>query len=66
VGLPPDPDGGKVATAADRIASIYRRNEARTYLDSDGAPAPRPGALQLVFCDLGTPHGDGRWTSMTS
>jgi hypothetical protein len=62
VGLPPDPDGGKVATAADRIASIYRRNEARTYLDSDGAPAPRPGALQLVFCDLGTPHNDARWT----
>ncbi|MGH9061086.1 MAG: recombinase family protein, partial [Acidimicrobiales bacterium] len=21
-----------------------------------------PGALQLVFCDLGTPHNDDRWT----
>jgi len=62
VGLPPGPDGGKVAAAADRIANIYGRNEARVYLDSDGSLAPRPGALQLVFCDLGTPHNDGRWT----
>lgn len=45
----------KAATAADRIAQIYRATADRTYQTADGEPHPRPGALQLVFCDLGTP-----------
>lgn len=62
VGLPAAPDGGKLAAAADRIGAIYGRTATQVFLDADGAVAPRRGALQLVFCDLGTPHGDGRWT----
>jgi N12 class adenine-specific DNA methylase len=62
VGLAPAPDGGKIAAAADEVARIYARTASHIYLDTDGGVAPRPGALQLVFCDLGTPHGDGRWS----
>ncbi len=46
---------GKVAVAADRIASIWRENQDRQYKSPDGAPYPVRGSLQLVFCDLGTP-----------
>lgn len=62
VGYPPDPAGGKIAAAADRIAAIHAETRTRPYLDADGVESPRRGGLQLVFCDLGTPHGDGRWT----
>lgn len=57
----PDPAGGKTAAAAERIADIYRANRDRTYLDEAGQPAQRPGSLQLVFCDLGTPKA-GEWS----
>lgn len=51
--------GNKVESAADRIAAIWQRNAARVYLDPvTGEPSPIPGALQLVFCDLGTPSAD--------
>jgi len=60
VGLRPDPTGGKIAAAADRIASIHHANAARTYRDPSGDPSPRPGGMQFVFCDLGTPSND-RW-----
>jgi N12 class adenine-specific DNA methylase len=62
VGLPPDPAGGKIAAAADRIAAIHARHQHRAYLDGDGVESPRRGGLQLVFCDLGTPQRDNRWT----
>ena len=51
VGLPPDPAGGKIAVAAERIAAIYHHTKSRAY----PAAGTRPGALQLVFCDLSTP-----------
>lgn len=59
VGRRPDPTGGKIAAAADRIATIHHANADRTYLDPSGNPSPRPGAMQFVFCDLGTPSD--RW-----
>jgi N12 class adenine-specific DNA methylase len=62
MGLNPDPSGGKVAVVADRVAAIYERTHDTVYTDPDGVPSPRAGSLQLVFCDLGTPHTDGRWT----
>lgn len=43
----------KAAAAADRIAEIYRSTADRTYLALNGEPHPEPGALQIVFCDLG-------------
>jgi N12 class adenine-specific DNA methylase len=54
VDWPPDPDGGKISAAADRIAAIYHRHKDRPYPTT----GPRPGALQLVFCDLSTPSPD--------
>lgn len=50
---------GKLSAAADRIAAIYHANADRTYPGQ-----ARPGALQLVFCDLGTPTGAG-WDAYT-
>ncbi|PLS75695.1 MAG: helicase [Actinobacteria bacterium] len=61
VGEEPDPDGGKLAAAADEIARIHHASAQNRYLAPSGEPSPRPGALQLVFCDLGTPKPDGRW-----
>ena len=52
VGLRPDPDGGKIGAAADRIARIWAETADRPY----PAAGDRPGALQLVFCDIGTPR----------
>ena len=36
-------------------ADIWAAHQADTFLDVGGEPHPRAGALQLVFCDLGTP-----------
>lgn len=49
--------GGKIDLAADRIAAIYEENKARIYKVRAGAEQDSdiPGALQIVFCDLGTP-----------
>ncbi|MHB8431583.1 MAG: helicase-related protein, partial [Acidimicrobiales bacterium] len=52
VGLTPDPDGGKTTAAADRIVQIWHATKERPY----AAMGERLGALQLVFCDLGTPR----------
>jgi N12 class adenine-specific DNA methylase len=55
VGLTPDPDGGKIAVVAERTAAIWAQTRTNRYHDVDGEVHPRPGSLQLVFCDLGTP-----------
>lgn len=62
VGKEPDPDGGKLVAAADRIAALHRRTADNRYTGPDGELSPRPGALQLVFCDLGTPKTSGEWS----
>lgn len=45
----------KLATAADTIAAIHAEHAGDVFTDVDGAPHPRPGALQIVFSDLGVP-----------
>lgn len=46
----------KSAAAADLIAGVYVQNKDRIYVDPDTKEDhPTPGALQIVFCDLGTP-----------
>lgn len=57
-----DPDLGildvetKVAAAADLISGVYEEHKDRIYTDpATGGPHATPGALQIVFCDLGTP-----------
>jgi hypothetical protein len=49
----------KVDVAADTIATIWRQHRDTVYLNRDGQPHERPGALQIVFADLGTPTGKG-------
>jgi N12 class adenine-specific DNA methylase len=50
-----DPQYSILAAAADRIADVYQRHHDQTYPTPSGNLHPRPGALQLVFSDLGTP-----------
>ena len=46
----------KVQACADRVESVWRANAERVFDDHfTGEPHPRPGALQVVFCDLGVP-----------
>lgn len=62
VGGPEPENGGKVAKAAEEIAAIYEETKGNRYgfpgdTDMEGALHPTAGALQVVFCDLGTPGG---------
>ncbi len=51
----------KVDIAADSIFQVWQSTRDNTYLDPlTGELSPVPGALQLVFCDLSTPHAE-RW-----
>jgi N12 class adenine-specific DNA methylase len=61
VGQAAPADAGKIGVAAERIASIFHATAAAVYREATGLEAPRRGALQLVFCDLGTPN-DGAWS----
>lgn len=50
----PDTEQAKLDAVADRIAAIHHRHAARAYPNHQ-----TPGALQLAFCDLGTPSSAG-------
>jgi integrase family protein with SAM-like domain len=54
----PQKTPGKPEAAAGKIAAIWQDCRDRSYRAPDGRAYPARGALQLVFCDLGTP-GDG-------
>ncbi|MDO5067448.1 MAG: helicase [Propionibacteriaceae bacterium] len=54
----------KLDLVARQITHIWNQTRTNTYLDASGNPSPTPGALQLVFCDLGTPNKD-RWDAYT-
>ncbi|MHA7146494.1 helicase-related protein [Arthrobacter sp. TmT3-37] len=46
----------KISAAADLVAKVYEENKDRVYIDLETKdPHLTPGALQIVFCDLGTP-----------
>jgi hypothetical protein len=50
----------KISATADLLSSVYEEQKDRIYTDpKTGEPDPVPGALQLVFCDFGTPSD--RW-----
>lgn len=53
------PHGGKVTAAAQRVAALHHATADRTYEGPDGQLTMRPGALQLVFCDVSTPAAAG-------
>ncbi|MFI5736069.1 helicase-related protein [Kribbella sp. NPDC051587] len=46
----------KVARVADEVARRWMANRDRIYETRSGEPHAVPGALQMVFCDLGTPR----------
>jgi Helicase conserved C-terminal domain len=59
----PSTGPSKLEHAAETIAALHARHRAATYLDADsGERSPIAGALQIVFCDLSTPHAD-RWNA---
>jgi N12 class adenine-specific DNA methylase/SAM-dependent methyltransferase len=62
VGLPP-PETGKLDIAAQHIARIWQQHRDDTYTDRDGNLLPVRGSLQIVFCDLGTPGHNARWSA---
>lgn len=57
----PTSQAQKVDVAAGRIAEIFEEHRLTNFPGSDGLPHPTQGALQLVFCDLGTPN-PGEWS----
>jgi hypothetical protein len=49
-------DPGKVGAVVERVAAIWRATADNVYPTKHGDPSPVPGALQVLFCDLGTPN----------
>ncbi len=60
VGLDEPLGATKVTTAAKRIHQMWQATRDRRFNDPSGNLHPRPGGLQLVFAELGTPGGK-RW-----
>jgi len=52
----------KVDITTDTITRIWAQHRENVYPGPDGEPHPTPGALQIVFADLGTPTGN-RWNA---
>jgi N12 class adenine-specific DNA methylase len=59
VGLDAPAEKAKLEVAAQHIASIHHATRDHRYADDHGQLTIRPGALQLVFCDVSTPAADG-------
>ncbi|MEI2815868.1 MAG: DEAD/DEAH box helicase family protein [Microthrixaceae bacterium] len=59
VGEDPASEGGKLTVAAERIAALHHATRDLRYTDEHGQLTLRPGALQLVFCDVSTPAAAG-------
>ncbi|WP_221936741.1 DEAD/DEAH box helicase family protein [Skermania sp. ID1734] len=58
---PPDVAFSRVHAVAAKVAEVYHANAQNTYLTATGDESTITGALQLVFCDRGTPRR-GRWS----
>lgn len=53
----------KLDLAAEKIVELWEASRQNSYIDAGtGEPSPVRGALQLVFCDLGTPSAGG-WSA---
>lgn len=52
----------KIDAVADSIAAIWAQHREDEFTGPDGTIEMFRGSFQIAFCDLGTPHGDGRWT----
>lgn len=59
---PTSVDNGKIDAAADELTRVWEATRGNRYPDPDtGEESPILGALQIVFCDLGTPSE--RWNA---
>nr|WP_162933254.1 DEAD/DEAH box helicase family protein [Corynebacterium lactis] len=58
-GLTIDGPGSRVGAVATTIIDQWNKTKDRTYTTADGSPSPKPGGVQIVFCDTGTPGGAG-------
>ena len=59
VGMDAPTEQAKLNVAAQHISAIHHATRDYRYADDYGQLTLRPGALQLVFCDVSTPAGDG-------
>ena len=60
----PTQDACKLQIAARRIAQIWEQNREQSYIDRGTAQRSLTlGALQIVFCDLGTPTTAADWNA---
>ena len=65
IGRPRPSQQTKLDVVADHVHRIWATHRTERYLDaSTGHPSSTPGALQIVFCDLGTPTG-ADWNAYT-
>lgn len=62
VGLPDDPDGGRVEQVSQEVLRIWESTKDNVYQDAFGDDEPVPGGLQLVFCDRAIPNDEGRFS----
>ncbi|GAA1621958.1 hypothetical protein GCM10009805_14820 [Leucobacter chromiireducens subsp. solipictus] len=62
---PAEHEATKIDAVAKKVFEIWDEHKDREYLDEWGDLSPTPGALQIVFSDLGTPATDGRWDAYT-
>lgn len=59
----PSPFGEqKIDAVAAQVARIYQETKDNVYTDDSGARSLIRGALQMVFCDQGTPKAGGMWS----
>jgi hypothetical protein len=55
------PTNSRAAAVAEQVMRIHREHVDQLYRDPDtGQPVAQRGALQIVFCDRGTPSSDPR------
>ena len=57
-GLPADAGTTRADVVAADMLQVWRDTRDREFLDGFGEESPRPGGLQLGFCDRGTPKAD--------
>lgn len=57
VGLTIDGPGSRVEAVCSQILDQWDQTKDRIYLNADGTASDKPGGVQIVFCDSGTPGG---------
>lgn len=61
-GLDNTPGIGRVHALAETVLREWEENKDNTYLTLTGEESPNKGALQIIFCDMGVPNKQGRFS----